>query len=898
MKGTMEALSRDFEEMEVRELFGRCLWVCNSREVFKGFSPLQHALGNGGDEQERLLENDDERPIHPGLLRDGGQRENFVFRKKAEQAFAEEQARRRLERAARMGHRRAQTFMPGDLVYYWRRQLPPKDRGSFQTGKFIGPARVLATETRREGDQLRPGSIVWIHRAGRLLKAAPEQLRKATPVEEDMEELRGPVELPWTITGLATDPRRRTYIDISEETPDDEEWEEARHEKVATEGIAEEPPRWRHTRKEPATVTTAFRPQKVRREQPSHGEKRQNEGETITAEAKQQKVSEEEKTFFAEPDNRKAIEIEIDMPSSKRSWKRYFHNPEAFVTSQVRKRGLEVHERQLTEAEAIEFKQAKSKEVKNFIASECFKKAQEAFPDESRIVGMRWLLTWKVGEQYPGGRKAKARAIVLGYQDPAYENRPTSSPTPSKAGRQLFFQYCAWRKFRLAKGDISGAFLQGEKLQEELWCRPVKEICHELGVEEDTPMLLQRAAYGLVQAPLHWYQSVCNTLVELGYQRLVTEPCCWIFKGPDGKIRSIIYGHVDDFVFGGDDKCAIHQQLMERIRGLFTWGTWERDEFIQCGVAIRQKEDGTIMMSQPEFADGVEEISLTRDRAKTPEALTTDREKSWLRGTLGSLAWLCGQTCFMYSAGVNFLQSKIPVSTVAEILAANKLVRDIKKWAKQEYAIHAFPANEDLVAVAWSDAGWANRPNEVDSTEGIFVGMSGPQLEHGRECNVSPILWRSGKIGRICRSSAAAETIACTNAEDDLLYVRVLWFEMTGGVLDPARPNEAARQVRGLLVTDARNLYDRIYRPTAVVKGCEKRSTIEALALREVIEECETKLCWVHGGVMLSNVLTKPHEKAQGQLFMNMGMRYKIVYDEGMQSEKQRRKAGRDPMED
>ena len=48
-------------------------------------------------------------------------------------------------------------------------------------------------------------------------------------------------------------------------------------------------------------------------------------------------------------------------------------------------------------------------------------------------------------------------------------------------------------------------------------------------MEENTPMLLQRAAYGLVQAPLHWYQSVCNTLAELGYQRLVTEPRCWIF---------------------------------------------------------------------------------------------------------------------------------------------------------------------------------------------------------------------------------------------------------------------------------------------------------------------------------------------------------------------------------
>lgn len=47
----------------------------------------------------------------------------------------------------------------------------------FGSGKFLGPARVLATETRKEPDgSLRAGSIVWLYRAGRLIKAAPEQL--------------------------------------------------------------------------------------------------------------------------------------------------------------------------------------------------------------------------------------------------------------------------------------------------------------------------------------------------------------------------------------------------------------------------------------------------------------------------------------------------------------------------------------------------------------------------------------------------------------------------------------------------------------------------------------------------------------------------------------------------
>ena len=130
----------------------------------------------------------------------------------------------------------------------------------------------------------------------------------------------------------------------------------------------------------------------------------------------------------------------------------------------------------------------------------------------------------EVDEKYheQGGRKAKARAIILGYQDPRYEERKTSAPTPSKSGRQLFFQFCAWKKLKLAKGDVSGAFLQGMDLEEEMWCRPVKEICDDLGVGEGTPLLLRKAAYGLVQAPLHWYHSISKFLGEIGYRRLQT----------------------------------------------------------------------------------------------------------------------------------------------------------------------------------------------------------------------------------------------------------------------------------------------------------------------------------------------------------------------------------------
>ena len=47
------------------------------------------------------------------------------------------------------------------------------------------------------------------------------------------------------------------------------------------------------------------------------------------------------------------------------------------------------------------------------------------------------------------------------------------------------------------------------------------------------------------------------------------------------------------------------------------------------------------------------------------------------------------------------------------------------------------------------------------------------------------------------------------------------------------------------LMTDARNLYDKLYRATPTVKGAEKRSSIEATGLRENLENGETSIHWV-----------------------------------------------------
>ena len=874
-KAVLSALCEEFRDMSMEECFSRAIWACNSRDTHCGYSPLQHALGRAPDEWGRMFESDiKDFPIYAQEMVDAGYGANIKAMSVAEQAFLKTQAEQRIARARAAGQRPLKSFVPGDLVFYWRKQVAGSEKvRGFSTGSFVGPARVLAVETRVDEDgKLRPGSCVWLHRAGRLIKASPEQLRSASSREHAIEELRGPVEIPWTITSLASHPHTRTFDDVSKDVPTDMEWEQATHDPPLTHRI--------------------------------RGKKRTVESQQEGRAAQPRRDGHEDADFHNLPEPTSTsipcFEIEINLPESKRGLQKFLADPEAYMVSQMKRKQVEVRERFLSPEEREQFRQAKTKEVRSYLRAQCFELMPKAKqPAASEAVGMRWVLTWKNAEdpEDPKKRKAKARAVVLGYQDGKYEYRQTSSPTVSRTGRQAFLQTCAWRKFAISKGDVTSAFLQGAELDEDYWVVPVPEICQEMGADTGEIMKLKRAAYGLVEAPLHWYKSVCNYLSSIGYCRLRGDPCIWCYHDTDGILRSIICAHVDDFLFGGAPGDQLHASLMNKIREHFSWGSWEASTFTQCGVRIQQHADFHITLDQTEYVADIQEIRMSRDRERSKDASLTEHEKHQLRAVLGSLSWYTGQTGFQYAADVGILLSSIASGTINDIVKTNKLVRDIKQ-NPGSLLIHNFSGAERLEAICWADAAWANRPDQESSTEGVVIGFSDPQLAKGAVAPVSLMLWRSSKIDRKCRSPACAETKGVVNGEDDLYHVRYLWSEIQNPQtkIYTWHPDSIVSLTPGILVTDSKNLWDKLSKETLVIKGAEKRSDIEAIALKESQENTQLQLRWVHSDAMLANSWTKPAEKWQVQLFEKMNQHWRIVHDSNMVSARRRKAEGINPM--
>ena len=326
------------------------------------------------------------------------------------------------------------------------------------------------------------------------------------------------------------------------------------------------------------------------------------------------------------------------------------------------------------------------------------------------------------------------------------------------------------------------------------------------------------------------------------------------------------------------------------------WGDWESGTFTQCGVQITQSEEGFELSQARYVEEHIEEIPISAKRRREKHLPTSDREKSSLRATLGALSWLAQQTAPHLSAEVGLLLSEVSKSSVDTILRTNLLVQSAKARKDYSIKIRAFHPEEELCLYAWVDAGSQNRP-DGGSTQGIVVGLGSSNMQNGELGHVNLISWHSNRIDRACRSPGAAETQAAVNGEDCLYFARFQRGELLQGVPDVRAPDEVVKSIPGCVVTDSRNVFDRLSSEVLAIRGAEKRTSIELIALKESQQQTNLVMRWVHSEAQLANSLTKAGGSKELELFYRMNFQWKIVEDPEMRSARRRKAQGLDPLD-
>lgn len=157
--------------------------------------------------------------------------------------------------------------------------------------------------------------------------------------------------------------------------------------------------------------------------------------------------------------------------------------------------------------------------------------------------------------------------------------------------------------------------------------------------------------------------------------------------------------------------------------------------------------------------------------------------------------------------------------------------------------------NKATTIIGYADSSWANAA-KCASQQGSIVMLTTPHCTQvPTKANI--IDWRSNRSSRICRSTLAAEAIACDDCVDRSYFVNVTLTEILTGV--PPHKDPSKWRLRQLQVTDCRSLFDAVSAENP--RTTEKRTYVDIRSIQEFIG-VET-IFWTPTALMFADGLTK-----------------------------------------
>ena len=258
------------------------------------------------------------------------------------------------------------------------------------------------------------------------------------------------------------------------------------------------------------------------------------------------------------------------------------------------------------------------------------KKVDPKFVLESRAV---WTDKSENGVFAP-----KCRVVGRGFQEKYDESLRRDSPTASTQMTNMLCSLSASLKLKLYTADVTGAFLQGKKIERELYFRMPSNLgkCALPGVEAGSLLKLNKSIYGTNDAARAWYTTLRASLETQGWRGLAFEPGTFIYREEStGRILGLMVLHVDDFLIGvapGDGDF-----LLEQLAKGVDLGSLKSCDSSQtfCGREYVQKPDHTVVITMVAYAKGLDTFSLPRPRSKLPESKLTPVEHRGFRKVLG-----------------------------------------------------------------------------------------------------------------------------------------------------------------------------------------------------------------------------------------------------------------------
>ena len=737
------------------EALVQCFRAKNTMSVVDGYSPEQAVLGRASKLPASIV-SDETATAH--LNSQGAEdlsssrfQRQLELRSAARAAFAKADNNQALRRALlRQSRGVSHTWACGQLCMYWDKRRSPN---MLEKGRWNGPAQVVCQESR---------TIIWITHLNRLLRCARENLRPVSMREFQQHSTFAQTSTSDQLAQMSKQLQNKLkersglfqYLDLSEigpsTAPDDDNPSQDNPTENNSQGQPEEEP----YRKLPLNIDPknvdldAMRLHQAQEtpvpESPissipagtaNEGAQGENSDacETVECETDQEStktdpnmepvynvelmentshsdvIIEDEGTVWPDQDPFEHACTTFSFEVPRQQLTRYVSKPVEYLPCLIaaaKKGKNKVQYSHLNAAEKQLFDQAKQKELKCWLDTNTVQAIMRNRIHPSRIMSSRWILTWKDDPTQQNGRKAKARLVVKGFQDPDISTLNSDSPTLTRDSRMLLLQTVSSMNWVIQSFDITTAFLRGRSDERQLAMEAPPELRSLMRMDMEQVCLLKGNAYGRVDAPLLFYKEFRKRLEEVGFQAHPLDNCLFLLRDPRDphKLDGILGTHVDDGIGGGNKNFEI---ALEKLQKTLPFGSREHGKFKLTGLDIEQLPDFPIKVNQGKYVNRIAPIDVPKIRRAEPESTITPQELHQLRGLCGSLQYAAVHSRPDIATRVAHIQKSIPKATVDTLLEGNRTLKEAQNFCDTSVIVRPIPISEVSFA-SFGDASFAS----------------------------------------------------------------------------------------------------------------------------------------------------------------------------------------------
>jgi len=369
-------------------------------------------------------------------------------------------------------------------------------------------------------------------------------------------------------------------------------------------------------------------------------------------------------------------------------------------------------------------------------------------------------------------------------------------------------------------------------------------------LDDSSLMKLEKAAYGLAEAPRAWFLRLTREMKAAGLSQSSLDPCLFSLRcQKTGELLGVCGIHVDDLLGGGSPQM---DQVLEKLKARLPFGDYRTYTIRYTGVEIRQDPTNfSIEVGQETYIDSLQPV----ETKPLGTASTPLKNASILRQCAGQLAWVTNSTRPDQAFLSSYLQGMQDKGCVSHVQLFNKAIREMK----ERRICLKYPSGVPIDSwriMAVADAGWGTRGNGESQGGYVLCLCESPMLEQ-KPATCWIVDWSSKKLRRAVRSSVAAETLAGQNGLDAIEMFQALIEETLRGIT-PRQFREQKPQHPAALVVDSKGFYD------AVTRSCcsqsislERRLQIDYAIAKETMGNQNILIFWINNLRMIADVLTK-----------------------------------------